>query len=132
MEPVVIDEEMLQKAVLEQLPAEYPDQVKREASEPAQITALRLDYRNILRIDNLWSFEKLTKLQLDNNTIEKIENLDHLVHLQWLGDDYCYRLMQQLDSKESLCRLVLQPHQMHQRSGQINQIDRPQPFQQPD
>lgn len=88
MEPVVIDEEMLQKAVLEQLPAEYPDQVKREASEPAQITALRLDYRNILRIDNLWSFEKLTKLQLDNNTIEKIENLDHLVHLQWLGEQH--------------------------------------------
>ena len=30
-------------------------------------------------------FTGLTKLQLDNNIIEKIEGLDTLVNLQWLG-----------------------------------------------
>ncbi len=40
---------------------------------------------DILRIDNLWSFTNLRKLQLDNNMIEKIENLHMLVHLEWLG-----------------------------------------------
>lgn len=40
---------------------------------------------DILKIDNLWQFANLTKLQLDNNIIEKIEALDSLVHLVWLG-----------------------------------------------
>lgn len=40
---------------------------------------------DILKIDNLFSFANLTKLQLDNNLIENIEKLDHLVNLQWLG-----------------------------------------------
>ena len=42
-------------------------------------------FLDILKIDNLWQFVKLTKLQLDNNIIEKIEGLDALVNLQWLG-----------------------------------------------
>lgn len=40
---------------------------------------------DILRIDNLWQFENLRKLQLDNNIIEKIEGLENLTHLVWLG-----------------------------------------------
>lgn len=40
----------------------------------------------ILQIDNLWPLENLTKLQLDNNFIEKIEGLESLVHLVWLGE----------------------------------------------
>lgn len=41
---------------------------------------------DILRIDNLWQFENLRKLQLDNNIIEKIEGLENLTHLVWLGE----------------------------------------------
>jgi len=44
-----------------------------------------LSVSDILEIDNLWSFECLTKLQLDNNIIEKIKGLDELVNLIWLG-----------------------------------------------
>ena len=40
---------------------------------------------DILKIDNLWCFTNLTKLQLDNNIIEKIEGLDLLTNLVWLG-----------------------------------------------
>ena len=40
---------------------------------------------DILRIDNLWQFENLRKLQLDNNVIERIEGLEKLTHLVWLG-----------------------------------------------
>lgn len=40
---------------------------------------------DILRIDNLWQFENLRKLQLDNNLIERIEGLENLTHLVWLG-----------------------------------------------
>jgi len=42
-------------------------------------------YIDILKIDNLWQFETLVKLQLDNNFIEKINGLSCLVNLQWLG-----------------------------------------------
>lgn len=41
---------------------------------------------DILQIANLWPLENLTKLQLDNNFIEKIEGLETLVHLVWLGE----------------------------------------------
>ena len=40
---------------------------------------------DILKIDNLWSLVNLTKLQMDNNIIERIEGLDMLVNLEWLG-----------------------------------------------
>lgn len=46
---------------------------------------LNLLFTDILKIDNLWEFTKLTKLQLDNNIIEKIEGLESLVNLVWLG-----------------------------------------------
>ena len=57
------------------------EQVKKETIPFREARALLLSYQNILRIDNLVGFDKLIKLQLDNNIIEKIENLDHLVHL---------------------------------------------------
>jgi len=45
---------------------------------------------DILKIDNLWCFTSLVKLQLDNNIIEKIEGLDILVNLVWLGQYRAY------------------------------------------
>lgn len=42
-------------------------------------------FSDILRIDNLWQFENLKKLQLNNNIIERIEGLAGLTHLVWLG-----------------------------------------------
>lgn len=44
---------------------------------------------DILKIDNLWSLVNLTKLQMDNNIIERIEGLDMLVNLEWLGIKLC-------------------------------------------
>ena len=40
---------------------------------------------DILRVENLWQFRCLVKLQVDNNIIEKISGLESLVHLEWLG-----------------------------------------------
>lgn len=42
-------------------------------------------YKDILKIDNLWSLVNLTKLQMDNNIIERMEGLDMLMNLEWLG-----------------------------------------------
>ena len=43
-----------------------------------QVKTLLLSYQNILKINNLVGFDKLVKLQLDNNIIEKIEHLSQL------------------------------------------------------
>ena len=42
-------------------------------------------FKDVLRIENLWQFEALVKLQMDNNLIEKIEGLDACKNLEWLG-----------------------------------------------
>ena len=40
---------------------------------------------DILGINNLVGLDNLVKLKLDNNKIWKIQNLGHLVNLEWLG-----------------------------------------------
>lgn len=86
IEPSVIDDDMLHKAVEEQGPKEEAGKIaKQEGIDFGDVETLRLDYKNVLKIDNLWCFTSLTKLQLDNNIIERIEGLDHLVNLIWLG-----------------------------------------------
>ncbi|XP_053327535.1 dynein regulatory complex subunit 3 [Spea bombifrons] len=85
IEPNVIDNDMLKNAVEEQGPKDEAGRIaKMEGIDFKDVTSLHLDFKNILKIDNLWHFEKLTKLQLDNNIIEKIEGLDTLVNLVWL------------------------------------------------
>lgn len=40
---------------------------------------LALSFRSLARIQNLRGLDSLVKLQLDNNRIERIEGLSHLV-----------------------------------------------------
>ena len=47
--------------------------------------SLALSFRNVLKIDNLVGFERLVKLELDNNIIERIENIGHLTSLETAG-----------------------------------------------
>ncbi|KAJ6656020.1 hypothetical protein lerEdw1_004605 [Lerista edwardsae] len=104
IEPNVIDEEMLQKAVEEQGPQEEAGQLaKKEGINFKDVKELQLDFRNILKIDNLWQFENLTKLQLDNNIIEKIEALDSLVHLVWL--DLSFNNIEVIEGLDNLVKL---------------------------
>lgn len=51
---------------------------------------------DILEIDHLWEFTSLTKLQLDNNMIEKIQGLEKLLNLVWLGEFTCLFIFQNL------------------------------------
>ncbi|XP_076852928.1 dynein regulatory complex subunit 3 isoform X2 [Brachyhypopomus gauderio] len=84
-EPSVVNEEMLQKAVEEQGPQNKAGLIaKEEGIQYDEVIQLRLDYRNILKIEHLWEFSSLRKLQLDNNIIEKIQGLEKLTNLEWL------------------------------------------------
>ncbi|XP_061456387.1 dynein regulatory complex subunit 3 [Rhineura floridana] len=103
-EPNVIDEDMLQKAVEEQGPQEEVGQLaKKEGINFKDVKELQLDFRNILKIDNLWQFVNLTKLQLDNNIIERIEALDSLVHLVWL--DLSFNNIEVIEGLDTLVKL---------------------------
>ncbi|XP_032861804.2 dynein regulatory complex subunit 3 isoform X2 [Tyto alba] len=103
IEPNVIDDKMVQKAVEEQCPEDIRKLVKREGIDFKDVTELQLSFRNILQIDNLWQFETLTKLQLDNNIIEKIEALESLVHLVWL--DLSFNNIEVIEGLDTLVKL---------------------------
>ena len=105
-EPGVISQQLLRKAVLQQGPeGEAGRLAQEEGIAFSVVRSLRLDFQSeggrgwllqqpntgtfppdILHIENLWQFSSLRKLQLDNNIIEKIEGLEALVHLEWLGE----------------------------------------------
>ncbi|KAG4081379.1 outer arm dynein light chain 1, partial [Neocallimastix lanati (nom. inval.)] len=75
---------MLNTAINEQIDPSIAEIARKEGIDPEEVSSIRLDYKNILKINNLWSLKNLTKLQLDNNIIEKIENINFLVNLTWL------------------------------------------------
>jgi hypothetical protein len=57
---------------------ELAEDKKRElAFEQVEVAAF--SFRGLSSISNLWGLDKLVKLQLDNNRIQRIENLGHLV-----------------------------------------------------
>ncbi|KAI8506378.1 Dynein regulatory complex subunit 3 [Branchiostoma belcheri] len=104
VEPAVIDEEMLQKAVEEQGPKDEAGRIaKQEGIDFADVLSLRLDFKNILKIDNLWRFTSLTKLQMDNNIIEKIEGMDALVNLVWL--DLSFNNIEVIEGLDKLTKI---------------------------
>ncbi|KAL5473023.1 hypothetical protein EMCRGX_G027463 [Ephydatia muelleri] len=85
VEPGVISEALLHQCVQEQGPEGEAGRIARsEGIDFREVNTLRLDFKNILRIEHLWQFRNLRRLQLDNNIIECIDGLDQLVNLEWL------------------------------------------------
>ncbi|NXT16615.1 DRC3 protein, partial [Prunella fulvescens] len=103
IEPNVIDDEMLQKAIEEKCPEDLGDIARVESINVKVVTELQFSFKNILQIDNLWPLENLTKLQLDNNVIEKIEGLESLVHLVWL--DLSFNNIEVIEGLDTLVKL---------------------------
>ncbi|XP_047145604.1 dynein regulatory complex subunit 3 isoform X1 [Hydra vulgaris] len=103
-EPVIISEKLLTQCVREQGPkGEAGEIAKKEEIDFKNVKELALDYKNILKIENLWQFTQLTKLQLDNNIIEKIEGLSSLVHLEWL--DLSFNNIEYIEGLDNLTQL---------------------------
>ncbi|NXP97865.1 DRC3 protein, partial [Vidua macroura] len=103
IEPNIIDDEMLQKAIEEKCPEDLGDIAREESINVKVVTELQFSFKNILQIDNLWPLENLTKLQLDNNIIEKIEGLETLVHLVWL--DLSFNNIEVIEGLDTLVKL---------------------------
>uniref|UniRef100_A0A3Q1HZ45 Dynein regulatory complex subunit 3 n=1 Tax=Acanthochromis polyacanthus TaxID=80966 RepID=A0A3Q1HZ45_9TELE len=84
--PTTMDEEFLMETALKQ---HFPKQgwclPKLKEIHSSEILKLRLDYKNIQNIDNLWDFTSLERLDLNSNCIEKIQGLDLLINLTWIN-----------------------------------------------
>jgi len=83
VEPGVVNEDLTVGCIQVEGAAEVLEE-KRRQLEFKEVESLIYSFKNLKKIDYLKPFHSLTKLQLDNNVISKIENLDHLVHLTWL------------------------------------------------
>ncbi|XP_059340591.1 dynein regulatory complex subunit 3 [Ammospiza nelsoni] len=103
IEPNVIDDEILQKAIEEKCPEDLGDIARKESINFNVVTEIQISFKNILQIANLWPLENLTKLQLDNNVIEKIEGLESLVHLVWL--DLSFNNIEVIEGLDTLVKL---------------------------
>ncbi|XP_062508363.1 dynein regulatory complex subunit 3-like isoform X2 [Corticium candelabrum] len=104
VEPTIIDDTLLNACVYEQGPSgEAGGIAKSEGIDFNEVLHLRLDFKNIIRIDNLWSFTSLTKLQLDNNIIAAITGLDELVNLVWL--DLSFNNIAEISGLDRLVKL---------------------------
>eukprot|EP00002_Diphylleia_rotans_P004670 TRINITY_DN1355_c1_g1_i2.p1 TRINITY_DN1355_c1_g1~~TRINITY_DN1355_c1_g1_i2.p1 ORF type:complete len:474 (-),score=143.46 TRINITY_DN1355_c1_g1_i2:789-2210(-) len=79
-------------------------EAKKEAMEFYEIECLIFSFKNILAINHLVGFARLRKLQLDNNVIEKIENLGHLTELEWL--DLSFNNISKIENLETLTKLT--------------------------
>lgn len=121
IEPNVIGEELLRGCVDEQGPeGEAGRLAKEEGLAFAEVKQLRLDFKNILRIENLWQFHSLQRLQLDNNIIEDISGLDSLAQLEWLDLSFNnIEVIAGLDKLVSLRDLSL----AHNRIRQVEHLD---------
>jgi hypothetical protein len=78
---------------------------------------LRLEFRQILKIDNLQDLTSLTRLFLDNNFIEKITGLEFLSNLVWL--DLSFNKIRKIDglsSQKNLQVLALYQNEIKVRS----------------
>lgn len=77
---------------------------KRKQMDYKDAESLSYSFKNLKRIDYLVPFQALTKLQLDNNVISKIENLDHLVNLTWL--DLSFNNIARIEGLDKLTKLT--------------------------
>ncbi|XP_034076161.1 dynein regulatory complex subunit 3 [Gymnodraco acuticeps] len=101
---MLINEDLLQRAILEQEPKDKGQGIaNEEGTQLDEILKLCLEFRNILRIDHLWEFTSLARLNLNNNLIENIEGLDHLINLTWL--DLSFNGIELIEGLESLQKL---------------------------
>ncbi|XP_044186081.1 dynein regulatory complex subunit 3 [Thunnus albacares] len=103
-QPILTEDAVLKKAIIEESPQDVAELIaKMKGIILDEVSNLCLQYRNILKIDHLWECKSLTKLELNNNIIKKIEGLDCLINLTWL--DLSFNSIEKIEGLESLRKL---------------------------
>ena len=99
----VVDDRMALMAIQVSSLDEASTEWKRRAMELAEATSVSFSYKKVSRMGYLAPFRDLTKLQLDNNALTKIEGLDHLTQLRWL--DLSFNALTKMENLENLVKL---------------------------
>ncbi|KAH8333467.1 hypothetical protein KR059_000142 [Drosophila kikkawai] len=103
-EPGIIDRRMIEAAYLEE--GQKGETRRLHQLEPVvyeRIRTMRLEFKNILRIDHLWMMPNLTTLCLNCNKIEVIEHLAMLTALRDLNLSFNY--ITRIENLETLVNL---------------------------
>ena len=98
--PSVLDRNTIWNAIK---PDDYADDEIDKAFVIKTQRTLRLEFRQILKIDNLQELTSLTRLFLDNNFLEQITGLEALVNLVWL--DLSFNKIRKVEGLEKLLQL---------------------------
>ncbi|XP_060653207.1 dynein regulatory complex subunit 3 [Drosophila nasuta] len=103
-EPGIINLQMIKSAYLEE--GQRGETRRLHQLQPVvleRIKTLRLEFKNILRIDHLWVLPNLTKLCLNCNKIEVIEHIGMLTALKELNLSFNY--ITRIENLETLVNL---------------------------
>ena len=84
-------------------PYDYVDDDVDKSYVVKTTQTLRLEFRQILKIDNLQELTSITRLFLDNNFLEQINGLETLVNLIWL--DLSFNKISKIEGLEKLTNL---------------------------
>ena len=98
----VIDDIMLNLSIVLQNPSSFRS--IEEEIDYSTVSHLRMDFKNILIIENLENFCNLTKLELCNNNIHSIGGLHSLVNLKWL--DLSFNEIHRMEGLDHLTKLL--------------------------
>ncbi|XP_068999798.1 dynein regulatory complex subunit 3 [Embiotoca jacksoni] len=101
-QPLLITKEMLQEGVVHESATQHQRWPVPEFSE---VLHLRLCYKNIEKIAQIWDFLSLVRLDLNCNLIEKIQGLGGLINLTWL--DLSFNKIEKIEGLESLQKLEM-------------------------
>uniref|UniRef100_A0A3P8WIC9 Dynein regulatory complex subunit 3 n=1 Tax=Cynoglossus semilaevis TaxID=244447 RepID=A0A3P8WIC9_CYNSE len=105
-EPVLMNDEILRKAIDEQTSQDQTERTAKAGGLPFnEVYKIRLEYKNILMISHLKDLTSLTRLDLNNNMIERIEGVDHLRNLTWLN--LSFNRIKKIEGLDSLTKLEL-------------------------
>ncbi|KAJ1433675.1 protein phosphatase 1 [Ochromonadaceae sp. CCMP2298] len=94
----VLDEKLVKENDLSRINGEY-----NLVELAPTVQSLSLSFKRIGRIENLVGFDNLVKLCLDNNFIEEIRSIGHLINLRWL--DLSFNKIKKIEGLDNLTQL---------------------------
>lgn len=104
LEPGVINDEMLERLILEQgFKGEAGRLARLEPIDYEKITVLRIEFQNLLKINHLFVLCNLRELSLKFNKLDKIENIEMLTKLVSL--DLSFNCIEKIDNLNTLTKL---------------------------
>lgn len=104
LEPGVINDEMLERLILEQgFKGEAGRLARFEPIKYENVTVLRIEFQNLLKINHLFVLYNLKVLSLKFNKLDKIENIEMLTKLVEL--DLSFNFIEKISNLNTLIHL---------------------------